>query len=75
MEVSFIESTTLFEPLLNEIDNEDSDDTEEKSGATVKNKRRDSSLARRKIEDYLEMKKLKQQTYDFFYDDAFLDNG
>ena len=75
METSFVENTTLFEPLLNDIDDEEGSDSEDKSASSIKNKRRDSSIARRKIEDYLEMKKLKQQTYDFFYDDLHLDNG
>jgi hypothetical protein len=77
METSLIDSSVTFNSSLDNIDDEESTesdtDSEVKTGSVYRQKKRFNGIARRKIEDYLEMKKLEQQNRDIFYDDLFLD--
>ena len=75
METSFVESSTIYEPLLNDIGEDESGYAEDRASSDSKQKKSYNYLARRKVEEYLEMKNLKQQTYDFFIDDTILENG
>lgn len=72
MDTSFIDSTTTFNPLLSESGGEEneSSDTEENVEPVSKRQKRYNAEARRKVEDHIEMKRLKKLTQDFFFENS-----
>lgn len=68
MDTSFIDSTTTFNPLLSELDDEENSDTEEGVEPVSKRQKRYNAEARRKVEDYIEMKRLEKMTRDFYFE-------
>lgn len=68
MDTSLIDSTTTFNPLLSEPDDEESSDTEEGVESVSKRQKRYNAEARRKVEEYIEMKRLEKMIRDFYFE-------
>lgn len=68
MDTSFIDSPTRFNPLLSDSADVESDDDKDQAELTDKQKKRFNGIARRKVEDYIEMRRLEKQNQDFYFD-------
>ena len=72
MDTSFIDSTATFNPLFSESGDEEneSNDIEENAERVSKRQKRYNAEARRKVEEHIEMKRLKKLTQDFYFENT-----